>query len=87
MQVDDTLRIVKWDKFNLAIEIYVSRISKEGVLYMMWKPQGFYSSMKTALGGALHHKIFDSETTQTLKDLIERINNLESRFKDLKVLD
>lgn len=88
LQIDDTIRIVKWDKFNLVIEQFQEiKDKKNGNTHTEWVWQGFYSTMKSALRGILHHKLFDNETTQTLKDLIVKIDALEQRFKDLKVLD
>lgn len=88
LQIDDKLRIVKWDKLNLAIEQFQEvKDKKNENTRTEWVWQGFYSTMKSALRGVLHHKLFDSETTQTIQDLIVKINALEQRFKDLKVLD
>ena len=42
---------------------------------------------RVLLHGDLHHKRFDNETTQTIQGLIVKIDTLEQRFKDLKVLD
>lgn len=88
LQFDDKLRVVKWDKLNLAIEqLQEIKDKKNGNTHTEWVWQGFYSTMKSALCGVLHHKLFDNETTQTIQDLVVKINNLEQRLKDLKVLD
>ena len=88
LQIDDKLRIVKWDKLNLAIEQFQEvKDKKNESTRTEWVWQGFYSTMKSALRGVLHHKLFDSKTTQTIQDLIVKIDALEQHFKDLKVLD
>ena len=88
LQIDDTIRIVKWDKFNLAIEQFQEvKDNRNNNSHFEWLWQGFYSTMKSALRGVLHHKLCGNETTQTIQGLIVKIDTLEQRFKDLKVLD
>ena len=85
IQITDTLRIVKKDDLNLAIEkleTVISRKTKEPTL--QWVHKGWYGDLKSALKGIVNKQLFDlADTETTLNNLIFQIDEINNNINKI----
>lgn len=83
IQITDKIRITKCDKINLQLETLEPVNKKDGTVAYEWKWNGYYGDLKSAIGGVLKHCLMElaTEEIKTLRELIERIDNIDKELK------
>jgi hypothetical protein len=83
IQINDKIRIVRFDKLNLQLEVLEPVNKKDGTVAYEWKWNGYYGDLKSAIGGVLKHCLMElsTEDIKTLSELIERIDNIDKELK------
>lgn len=88
IQINDKLRIVKTDEYNLQLQGYqeiVNPRTKE--LRYGWVGCGWYGDVKSALIGALKKTLFDLGEGEvvTIKGVIEQIEKTENEIRNFEI--
>ena len=84
IQINENIRIVRFDTLNLTIEMLCEVTSKKtGIKKMQWKVKGYYGDLKSAIGGVLKHCLMELSTEEisSLSELIEKIDKIEKELK------
>lgn len=85
IQITDTLRIVKKDALNLAIEqLQTVKNTKTKENTLKWVHKGWYSNLKSALKGIVNKQLFDLvDTETTLNNLIFQIDEINNNINKI----
>lgn len=84
IQINDKIRIVRFDKLNLELQEYRKKVDpKTKNERYDWCRVGYYGDFKSAIGGALKYCLVElsTEDITTLSELIERIDNIDKELK------
>lgn len=83
IQITDKIRITRFDKLNLQLEVLEPVNKKDGTVAYEWKWNGYYGDLKSAIGGALKYCLMElsTEDIKTLSELVERIDNIDKELK------
>ena len=84
IQINDKIRIVRFDKLNLELQEYRKKVDpKTKNERYDWCKVGYYGDLKSALGGTLKYCLMELTTQEisTLSELIERIDNIDKELK------
>jgi hypothetical protein len=84
IQINDKIRIVRFDKLNLELQEYRKKVDpKTKNERYDWCRVGYYGDLKSAINGALKYCLMElaTEEIKTLSELIERIDNIDKELK------
>lgn len=84
IQINDKIRIVRFDKLNLELQEYRKKVDpKTKNERYDWCKVGYYGDLKSAIGGVLKYCLMELTTQEisTLSQLIERIDNIDKELK------
>ena len=84
IQINDKIRIVRFDKLNLELQEYRKKVDpKTKTERYDWCRVGYYGDLKSAINGALKYCLMElaTEDITTLSELIERIDNIDKELK------
>ena len=84
IQINDKIRIVRFDKLNLELQEYRKKVDpKTKNERYDWCRVGYYGDLKSAIGGVLKHCLMElaTEDIKTLSELVERIDNIDKELK------
>lgn len=84
IQINDKIRIVRFDKLNLELQEYRKKVDpKTKNERYDWCKVGYYGDLKSAINGALKYCLMElaTEEIKTLSELIERIDNIDKELK------
>ena len=84
IQINDKIRIVRFDKLNLELQEYRKKVDpKTKNERYDWCRVGYYGDLKSAIAGALKYCLMElsNEDITTLSELVERIDNIDKELK------
>ena len=84
IQINDKIRIVRFDKLNLELQEYRKKVDpKTKSERYDWCRVGYYGDLKSAINGALRYCLMELATEEIsyLSQLIERIDNIDKELK------
>ena len=84
IQINDKIRIVRFDKLNLELQEYRKKIDpKTKNERYDWCRVGYYGDLMSAINGVLKYCLMElaTEDISTLSELIERIDNIDKELK------
>lgn len=84
IQINDKIRIVRFDKLNLELQEYRKKVDpKTKNERYDWCRVGYYGDLKSAIGGVLKHCLMELATAdiKNLSELVERIDNIDKELK------
>jgi hypothetical protein len=84
IQINDKIRIVRFDKLNLELQEYRNKVDpKTKTERYDWCRVGYYGDLKSAINGVLKHCLMElaTEDITTLSELIERIDAIDKELK------
>lgn len=88
LQINDKLRIIKFDERNLCIEQLKIVKSKKHGDNKQWLCVGYYGNLETALQGILNKKLFDCiDEELEIKDVLGKIEQARQEIKNAKITD
>lgn len=86
LQINDKLRIIKFDERNLCIEQLKIVKSKKYGDNKQWLCAGYYGNLETALQGILNKQLFDCVDEEIqIKDVLDKIQQVRQEIKDTKI--
>ena len=84
IQINDKIRIVRFDKLNLELQEYRKKVDpKTKNERYDWCRVGYYGDLKSAINGVLKHCLMEltTEEISSLSHLIERVDNIDKELK------
>lgn len=84
IQINDKIRIVRFDKLNLELQEYRKKVDpKTKTERYDWCRVGFYGDLRSAIGGALKYCLMELSTEEIsgLSRLIERVDEIDKELK------
>ena len=84
IQINDKIRIVRFDKLNLELQEYRKKVDpKTKTERYDWCRVGYYGDLKSAINGALKYCLMElaTEEIKTLSELVERIDTIDRELK------
>lgn len=86
IQISDTVRIVKMDKYNLQIEEYRPILDKKTkTVKYEWRGMGYYGNLKSAILGVIKHygNELPKQELKGWKSVVAKLEEIETKMTNL----